>query len=89
MTSEQLEDFRTDIDQLIKANEREQGKIRAYLGIDEAKLILAHIDEQQRKIEKMTEALQIISNERQCLNNLMSNREVAAEALKGVVNVYN
>ena len=46
--------------------------------------LLAHIDEQQRKIEKMTEALQIIANERQCLNNLMSNREVAAEALKEV-----
>ena len=58
MTSEQLDDFRTDIDQLIKANKREQGEIRAYLGIDEAKLILAHIDEQQSEIDMLRGSLE-------------------------------
>lgn len=50
---------------------------------DEAeKALVSVVERYQDQIKIMREALQIIAGERQCLDNLMSNADVAREALR-------
>lgn len=50
---------------------------------DEAeKALVSVVERYQSQIKIMREALQIIAGERQCLDNLMSNADVAREALR-------
>ena len=52
MTREQLGLFREDVDELI-----DRGETRIYNTLTDAKSIIAHIDEQQRKIERMRDEM--------------------------------
>ena len=58
MTKEQLDLLREDVNELL-----DRGETRIYNTLTDAKSIIAHIDEQQREIDRLREALKEASDD--------------------------